>query len=273
MASGSRFGATSETATRLGSGIPIHAMMGDSHAALYGHGVRLPGVVKSTYGTGSSLMTLTQGKRHSQHGLSSTVAWTDANGTAYALEGNITVSAQAAAFMASLLGARDARALSDLAQTVNDSLGVAFVPALAGLGAPHWNDAATGTISGMTHGTQPAHLARATFEAIAMQIVDVFEAMQNDVGKPLKEFRADGGASANDFLMQLQADLLDLPVERSMVEEIGALGAAEMAFCALGVPVKVDDDCHRFQPSMDTEKRNFMHARWKSAVAQANWRF
>ncbi len=222
LLSDSRFGQTAD-------GIPILAMMGDSHAALYGHGVRAPGTVKATYGTGSSLMTLTPARASSSHGLSGTIAWTDRQGTIFALEGNITVSAQAAAFMASLLGLASPRALSDLAQTVPDSGGVAFVPALAGLGAPYWDDRATGAITGMTHATTSAHLARATFEAIACQIADVFFAMEADIGMPLTALQADGGASANDFLMQLQADVLQRPVLQCPVEEVGALGAAAMA--------------------------------------------
>ena len=233
LPSDSRFGQTART-TALPTGVPILAMMGDSHAALYGHGIRQPGTVKATYGTGSSLMTLTAGRVASANGLSGTIAWTDRNGTAYALEGNITVSAQAAAFMARLLSKTVAE-LSDLAQTVPDSSGVVFVPALAGLGAPHWEDRATGTVTGMTHGTLPAHLARATFEAIACQIADVFNAMERDMGQPLAELSADGGASANPFLMQLQANILGRPVLQSPVEEVGALGAAGMAFATLGI--------------------------------------
>ncbi|MES2541045.1 MAG: FGGY family carbohydrate kinase [Pseudomonadota bacterium] len=224
LPSDSRFGTTAAGATALHEGVPIQAMMGDSHAALYGHGIRAPGAVKATYGTGSSLMTLTPVRTASRHGLSGTIAWTDRNGTAHALEGNITVSAQAAAFMAGLLGVGNAAALSDLAQTVPDAGGVTFVPALAGLGAPHWNDAARGIVAGMTHGTTPAHLARATFEAIAQQIADVLQAMEADVGQPLAELRADGGASGNGFLMQFQADLIGRPVLVSGIEEIGAFG-------------------------------------------------
>ena len=193
LPSDSLFGITAAGATALPTGIPIRALMGDSHAALYGHGIRRPGTVKATYGTGSSLMTLTPERTASRHGLSGTIAWTDRTGTAHALEGNITVSAQAAAFMAGLLGVGDAAALSELAQTVPDAGGVTFVPALAGLGAPHWNDAARGTVAGMTHGTRPAHLARATFEAVAQQIADVFAAMEADIGRPLEALRADGG--------------------------------------------------------------------------------
>lgn len=269
LPSDSLFGTTAEGTTALPPGIPIRAMLGDSHAALYGHGIRTPGAVKATYGTGSSLMTLTPGRTASRHGLSGTIAWTDSNGTAYALEGNITVSAQAAAFMARLLGLPDAAALSDLARTVPDSQGVTFVPALAGLGAPHWNDAARGTIAGMTHATTPAHLARATFEAIAHQIADVLHAMEADIGQPLSALSADGGASGNAFLMQLQADLLDRPVLTSGVEEIGAMGVAGMALAALGTPLSPPAPTRRFDPQLPAAERDLARARWQAAIRQA----
>tara|TARA_R110002126_G_scaffold213048_1_gene359514 strand:+ start:34617 stop:36068 length:1452 start_codon:yes stop_codon:yes gene_type:complete len=269
LASDARFGETAANISSLPAGIPIHAMMGDSHAALYGHGVRAPGTVKATYGTGSSLMTLTPKRDASRHGLSGTIAWTEKNQTAYALEGNILVSAQAASFMATLLGVGDARALSDLAQSVETSDGVTFVPALSGLAAPHWNDHATGTVAGMTHGTTPAHLARATFEAIALQIGDVFDAMQADCGMQLVALRADGGASSNSFLMQLQADLLECPVERAMIEEIGALGAAAMAFGALGVEWSADTGSERFDPVMPSETADTLRSTWRAAIARA----
>lgn len=258
--SDSRFGQTAD-------GVPILAMMGDSHAALYGHGVRAPGIVKATYGTGSSLMVLTPHRVASAHGLSGTVAWTDANGTAHALEGNITVSAQAVAFMAGLLGVASAADLSDLAQTVDSAEGVTFVPALAGLGAPHWDDAARGMVSGMTHASTRAHLARATFEAICHQIADVFQAMEADIGAPLAALRADGGASANPFLMQLQADLLQRPVLQSPVEEVGALGVAAMAFTHFGIALPLDTLPPRsFAPQGTAETAR---AQWRRAVARA----
>jgi glycerol kinase len=235
MPSDSLFGITAAGATALPAGIPVRAMMGDSHAALHGHGVRAPGPVKATYGTGSSLMTLAPGRVASAHGLSGTIAWTAGGVTAHALEGNITVSAQAASFMAGLLGLADAAALSALAQTVADAGGVSFVPALAGLGAPHWDDAARGTVTGMTHATTPAHLARATLEAIAHQVADVWAAMEADIGHPLEALSADGGASGNGFLMQLQADMLQRPVRVSPLEEVGALGVAAMAARGCGV--------------------------------------
>lgn len=269
LPSDSRFGTTAAGATALPPGIPIHAMMGDSHAALYGHGIRTPGAVKATYGTGSSLMTLTPTRTASNHGLSGTIAWTDRNGTAHALEGNITVSAQAATFMAQLLGLPNANALSDLAQTVPDAQGVTFVPALAGLGAPHWSDAARGILAGMTHATTSAHLARATFEAIAHQIADVLDAMQADIGHPLSGLSADGGASGNSFLMQLQADLIDRPVHASRVEEIGAFGVAGMALSALGVTLPPISEVAPFRPEMDPTSRKAARDHWAKAIRQA----
>ncbi len=268
LPSDSVFGATAPGTTALPPGIPVRAMMGDSHAALYGHGIRTPGAVKATYGTGSSLMTLTPARPTSRHGLSGTIAWTDRHGTAHALEGNITVSAQAAAFMARLLGLPDAAALSALAQTVPDTGGVTFVPALAGLGAPHWNDAARGTVTGMTHGTTPAHIARATFEAIAHQIADVFEAMEADIGLPLLALNADGGASGNVFLMQLQADLIGRPVAAAQVEEVGAIGAAAMAFAALDCDPFPPSGAGRFDPRLSETTRKGLREGWAQALRQ-----
>jgi len=269
MPSDSLFGTTAAGATALPAGVPIHAMMGDSHAALYGHGIRKPGVVKATYGTGSSLMTLTPSRVASEHGLSGTIAWTDRAGTAYALEGNITVSAQAAAFMARLLGLSDAATLSALAETVTDSGGVSFVPALAGLGAPHWDDHATGTVTGMTHATTPAHLARATFDAICHQIGDVYEAMAQDIGHPLTGLRADGGASGNNFLMQLQADILGQTVQRMAVEEVGALGVARMAFSALGCQVAEIAESQSFAAKVGSVERMAGRQQWAKALSKS----
>jgi glycerol kinase len=268
LPSNSVFGKVAQGVTALPAGIPIVAMMGDSHAALYGHGVRVPGLVKATVGTGSSLMTLTSERANSHNGLSSTIAWTDDNGTAYALEGNITVSAQAAAFAATLMGTKDVAALSDLAQSVSDSDGVVFVPALSGLGAPHWNDFATGTITGMTLGTKPAHLARATFEAIALQIADVFSAMEQDTGKPLAGLLADGGASSNDFLMQLLADIIDRPVNCGDQAEVGAIGVAAMGMKTLGREWSQETGHHRtFNPKANWQfEREAILARWHRAI-------
>ncbi len=225
-----------------------------------------PGTVKATYGTGSSLMTLTPGRVASTHGLSGTIAWTNSTGTAYALEGNITVSAQAAAFTARLLGLENAAALSALAQTVPDNGGVSFVPALAGLGAPHWDDHATGTITGMTHATCPAHIARATFEAIAHQIADVFVAMENDIGHALHDLRADGGASINAFLMQMQADLIGRRVLQSDIQEIGAMGVASMA---LGAALSGGAHIRAFDPQISEVDRAKERDLWARALTKA----
>ncbi len=271
MPSDSRFGKTSAGATALPAGIPILAMMGDSHAALYGHGVREAGTVKATYGTGSSLMTLTPNRVTSQNGLSGTIAWSNQHGVAYALEGNITVSAQAASYMAQILALPDAAALSALAQTVTTSNGVTFVPALAGLGAPHWHDAATGTIEGLTHASTPAHLARATFEAIAFQIADVFFAMERDLGQELSALKADGGASSNDFLLQLQADILGRTILRGEAPEVGALGVAAMAFEALSITplfTTQPGQLRRFDPQSNQNWRDQHYSRWRNVLAR-----
>lgn len=270
LPSDSLFGHTAEGVTALPAGAPIQAVMGDSHAALYGHGIRAPGAVKATFGTGSSLMTLTPARTTSRHGLSGTTAWTDRNGTTHALEGNITVSAQAAAFMAGLLGLPDTAALSALAQSVPDANGVTFVPALAGLGAPHWNDAARGMIAGMVHGTKPAHLARATFEAIAHQIADVFEAMEADIGHALASLNADGGASGNAFLMQMQADLIGRPVRASRVEEVGAMGVAAMVMSSTGSDQFPFVSSDSFEPVCGLLERRNARSLWAKAIRQTS---
>lgn len=268
--SDSHFGDVVAGSTALASGTPIHAMLGDSHAALFGHGVRAPGTVKATYGTGSSLMTLTADRRRSNHGLSSTIAWsTRAGGAAHALEGNISVSGQAAAFMAELLGVDGAPALADLAATVPDSNGVSFVPALVGLGAPHWAPEARGLVTGLALGTKPAHLARAAIEAIAQQVGDVFEAMEQDVGSALAGLSADGGASRNDRLMQFQADILARPVTRGDRAEVSALGAAMMAAEGLGRPLTLATTATTFTPQ--PIDRDTIRARWRGAVARTLW--
>jgi glycerol kinase len=243
-------------------------MIGDSHAALYGHGVRQPGAVKATYGTGTSLMTLTPGPIASQHGLSSTIAWSRGATVSYALEGNISVSGQAAAFMAELLGLDDVAALSALAASVPDSNGVAFVPALVGLGAPHWRAEARGAVTGLALGTRPAHLARAALDAIAFQVGDVFAAMAADIGAGLDELRADGGASQNAPLMQFQADLIGRPVAVAAAPEVSALGAAALGFAGLGLDLPGVPAAARFEPAMTETARAAHRARWAAAIGQ-----
>lgn len=266
--SDSRFGETSAKVTALPAGVPIHGMMGDSHAALFGHGVREPGTVKATYGTGTSLMSLVPKRVRSRHGLSGTIAWSLGGRVWHALEGNISVSGQTVAFMASLLGLKDAAALADLAMTVPSSNGVTFIPALVGLGAPHWRNDVRGEISGLALGTQPAHLARAAVEAVAFQVADVFSAMEADIGAPLSGLSVDGGASRNDFLMQFQADILDRPLRRGKFPEVSALGAASVAFHGFGLAMTGGDEGQTlFAPAMSTEIRETHLTGWRKAIS------
>ncbi|MEG3151063.1 FGGY family carbohydrate kinase [Sphingomonas sp. ZT3P38] len=269
--SDSCFGTVAAGRTKLAAGVPIHAIMGDSHAALFGHGLSEPGAAKVTIGTGSSVMTLTDGPVVSANGLSATIAWSRQGRISHALEGNITVSGQAAAFATRLLGLADETALTTLAESVADSGGVAFVPALAGLGAPHWADRARGIITGMTLGTGPAHVARATFEAIAMQIVDVCRAVESDMGRAIPTVSVDGGATRNAFLLQLLADLLGTPVARRPDPELSALGVARMAAEALAIaePAARSPVQERFTPHMTPAERERIHHRWRSAIANA----
>jgi glycerol kinase len=269
--SNASFGATRDVAG-LPDRTPIRAVMGDSHAALYGHGVRSSGAVKATYGTGSSLMTLTERPLRSNSGLSTTVAWRRSNRAAYALEGNISVSAQAAAWVATLLGLPDVDALSALAAAAGPEQEVVFVPALVGLGAPHWKDRARAALSGLSLGSTRADVARAAFEAIALQIRDVFTAMERDLGAPLKALKADGGATRNDFLMRLQSDLLDRPVQRRKILELSAFGVGAMAAAEAGLyddtvaAAACNAESETIMPSMDAARRNAMLQRWDAAV-------
>lgn len=263
------FGCVASGVTALPGGLPIRGVLGDSHAALFGQGVREPGHAKVTCGTGSSMMALTARRLTSGRGLSSTIAWSRQGRVAYAIEGNISVSGRAAAFAAQLLGLPDEQALTELAQSVASSDGVYFVPALAGLGAPHWDDHARGLICGMTLRTNPGHLARAVMEAIAFQICDVFDAMEADLGSELVRLSADGGASRNDYLMQLLADVLGRPVLRPAVTEASALGAARMAAEALGMWSGQAASERLFSPMMDEERRSELRNGWRDAVTRA----
>ncbi|RMV98270.1 Glycerol kinase [Pseudomonas amygdali pv. tabaci] len=219
----------------LDAGIPILSMIGDSHAALYGQGGFAPGLVKATLGTGSSLMTPMAGPIASSHGLSTTMAWHDGVASTYAMEGNIVHTGAAVQWAARLVAGESIDALSEQATQLADNGGVYFVPALSGLGAPHWQADARGLICGLTEGASGAHIMRAALESIGYQIRDVFDAMQADIGTPLKELWVDGGATRNRWLMQFLADLLQRPVIRSLSPEVSALGAAHLAGKALGL--------------------------------------
>jgi glycerol kinase len=253
-------------------GAPVGAMIGDSHAALFGHGVRKPGAVKATYGTGSSLMTLTEKPLRSRAGLSTTVAWRRSGEVAYALEGNISVSAQAAAWMAELLGLRDTAALTELAASATGSSGISFVPALAGLGAPYWRPRARAALTGMSLATSRAEIARAALEAIAHQIADVFAAMEQDLGAPLAKLSVDGGATRNGLLMQWQADLVGRPVRRVSLPELSAFGAGAMAGIGCGLfdeavaAARVAEGEDEIAPHIAEAEREPKRRAWSAAV-------
>lgn len=257
----------------VGKRIPVASMIGDSHAALFGHGHFQTGVVKATYGTGSSLMSLTDVPVASTSGLSTTVAWAFKDRTQFALEGNVTVTGGTVDWLARVLGGtQSASEVGALAATVDDSDGVYLVPAFAGLGAPHWDDRARGLICGLTRGSTAAHLARAAIESIAFQVRDVFDAMRHDIGVPLPALLADGGASGNDSLMQFQADILDCPVIRSRSADLSAQGAAWLAGLAAGVWATPNDldrlprQADRFEPRMPRDERERRYAGWQDAV-------
>lgn len=264
------FGAVAAGVTALPAGTPIQVLLGDSHAALFAHGIDAPGRVKATIGTGSSLMAATKGRVRSSHGLSSTIAWSRADGSVqHALEGNISVSGHAAAFATALLGLPDEQELTQLAQSVASSAGVVFVPALAGLGAPHWETGARGTLSGMTLATRPAHVARATLEAIALQIGDVLDAIEADLGSPLGELSIDGGAARNPLLVRLLADLTGRTIVRPAIAEASALGAARLAIAALDLGRHdTGGDADRIEPAMADQDRAEARRNWRLAVDQ-----
>jgi glycerol kinase len=220
----------------LPAGIPVAGIAGDQQAALFGQACHAPGMAKNTYGTGCFLLMNT-GERPaaSRNRLLATVAWQRGGRTAYALEGSVFIAGAAVQWLRDGLGIIERSAdVEALAASVPDTAGVVFVPALSGLGAPYWDPRARGTIVGLTRGATRAHIARATLEAIAFQSAELIEAMAADSGIALKELRVDGGATANNLLMQAQADLLGVPVVRPKVTETTALGAAYLAGLACG---------------------------------------
>jgi glycerol kinase len=264
---------------RLPGGVPIACLIGDSHASLYGLGGFKPGSIKTTYGTGSSLMTPTGGGATSEpiiseNGLSTTIAWARDSAT-YALEGNIYATGAAVQWTGQLLGLDDpGPGVERLARSVDDAGGVYFVPALVGLGAPHWKESAQGLITGLTRGAGAGHLARATLEAIAYQVRDVFDVMQAESGTPLRTLLADGGGSRNDLLVQFQADMINCPVLRSGSKDVSPLGAAFLAGLATGLwadEAEVETlvpPRDRFEPRMPPKRREVMYAGWQKAVAR-----
>ncbi len=261
----------------LPGGIPIAAMIGDSHASLYGQAGFKPGSLKATYGTGSSLMTPAAQPIISENGLSTTIAWAREKVT-YALEGNIYATGAAVQWIGRLLGLDDPGAgVEKLARTVAGADGVYFVPALVGLGAPHWKESVRGLIMGLTSGTGVGQLARATLESIAYQVRDVFDVMQAESGAPLQTLLADGGASRNDLLMQFQADIVNCPVLRSTSTDISSLGATFLAGLAVGLwtsEAELEElipPRDRFEPQMSPRQREALYAGWLEAVARTTF--
>ncbi len=257
-----------------GQRIPICGVLGDSHAALLGHGVLKGGMVKATYGTGSSLMTLCEGPQSGEKGISSTIAWRF-DRIQYAYEGNITVTGSGLAWALGLTDAKEFEPAVKLATELDGNGGVYFVPALAGLGAPHWDEKARGTVVGLSFATRKEHLVRAALEAIAFQVKDVFDAMERAVGTPLESLLADGGASKNDWLMQFQADLLHRPVLRSRTAELSGLGAAFAAGLGCGFwgsteeVAKTAASHDAFHPTLEAGEREVRVRRWQGAVSAA----
>jgi glycerol kinase len=261
----------------LGTPIPIAGIAGDQQAALFGQACTKPGMAKNTYGTGCFMLMNTGTKRiASKNNLLTTVAWRIGGRTDYALEGSIFIAGAVVQWLRDGLEFfRSAAEIEALAAGVSDTGGVYLVPAFAGLGAPHWDQYARGTIVGLTRGSTKAHLARAALEGIVLQVMDVLKAMEADAGIKLKELRVDGGASANDLLMQLQADLLNVPVVRPKVAETTALGAAYLAGLAVGYWKNQADIARqwqvdkRFKPAMKPAARIRIAKGWVRALGRA----
>jgi len=267
------FGETAALGT-LPAGVPISGVAGDQQAALYGQGCWSPGMAKNTYGTGCFVMMNTGDRATaSPGGLLTTLACDEGGGVAYALEGSVFVAGAAIQWLRDELGLiRDAAESEALARSVADSLGVYVVPAFTGLGAPWWDMEARGAILGLTRGAGRAHVVRATLESLAYQTRDVIEVMNADSGIPLRELRVDGGAAANDFLMQLQADLLGVPVDRPALVETTAAGAGFLAGIGAGFwpgPEALREVRRRervFEPTMPAAERDRLYGGWRKAV-------
>jgi glycerol kinase len=258
-------------------GMPIAGIAGDQQAALFGQLCTQPGMVKNTYGTGCFMLMHTGTEAvHSKNNLLTTIAWTINGRTEYALEGSIFIAGAVVQWLRDGLHIiRSSNEVEALAASVPDTEGVYMIPAFAGLGAPHWNQYARGSLLGMTRGTSQAHIARASLESIAYQTYDVLKSMEADSGIAIKELRVDGGATANNLLMQFQSDILQVPVIRPTVTETTALGAAYLAGLATGYWSSVEDIQQqwqidrRFQPAMDTARTQELLKGWQRAVKAA----
>jgi glycerol kinase len=256
----------------------VSGIAGDQQAALFGQACLEPGMTKNTYGTGSFvLMNVGAECPPPVDGLLTTVAWTLADGSvAYALEGSIFVTGAAVQWLRDEMGIIDEAAeVTALAATVADTNGCVVVPAFTGLGSPWWDPYARGTVTGITRGTNRAHLARAVLESMALQTRDVVDAMTAASGHPVRHLKADGGASASDLLLQMQADHLQVPVSRPVIHETTALGAAYLAGLAEGVWASPDDITANwqldatFEPQVDAATADGQHVLWARAVERA----
>ncbi len=257
-----------------GSRIPIAGIAGDQQAALFGQMCIEPGMVKNTYGTGC-FMLLNTGKNaiHSRNNLLTTVAWQIDDEMTYALEGSVFIAGAVVQWLRDELKIiRHSQEIEELARQVDDTGGVYIVPAFAGLGAPHWNPYARGTIFGLTRGSERAHIGRAALDSIAYQVYDILKAMEADAGISISELRVDGGATVNNLLMQFQSDILPCRVARPKINETTALGAAYLAGLAVGYWKNVKEIQQQWQldkeflPSLEDEKRNKLLKGWQRAV-------
>ena len=261
----------------FGASVPIAGVAGDQQAATFGQVCFDEGQGKNTYGTGCFMVLNTGGERIGSHNkLLTTVAWDVGEGPTFALEGSIFIAGAVVQWLRDGLGIIDASEdVEALARRASDNGGVYLVPAFAGLGAPHWDPYARGTILGLTRGTGAAHIARAALEGIAFQVADVVRAMESDSGIPLTELRVDGGASRNDLLMQFQADLLGVPVVRPEITETTALGAAYLAGLAVGFWNGRSElaaqwtEGARFEPTMERKRREQLLGHWHDALQRS----
>ena len=261
----------------LFAGVPVAGIAGDQQSALFGQMCRQPGMAKSTYGTGCfMLMNTGEQPVRSENRLLTTIAWSVGGAVCYALEGSVFIAGAVVQWLRDGLRVIDSSSeVEALAASVPDSGDVYLVPAFAGLGAPHWDPYARGALVGITRGTTRAHLARAALEGIAFQAADILLAMEADAGIRLEELRVDGGASANNLLMQFQADLLGIPVVRAENIETTALGSAYLAGLAVGYYGSIDEVAARwapgrtFEPAMSADQRDTLRARWTKALERS----
>jgi glycerol kinase len=265
------------TADFFSKDIPIASIIGDSSASLFGQCCFTKGTAKATYGTGSSIMlNIGSQPKQSEKGIVTSIAWGIDNTITYVFEGNIHSTGDTIKWLIENLGLlEDEKTSEELANSLNDNEGVYLVPALLGLGAPYWDNEAKACFIGMTRNTRKAHLVRAALESIAYQIKDLIEVMVNESGDKLRDIKVDGGPTKNTFLMQFQANMLDVPVIRNEIEEVSALGAFFMAALAVGFYknteeinlLKTNNDV--FIKNLDNERKRIYYLGWKEALHRA----